>query len=106
MRSPVAPIVAAVLLTVALPAAAGETGLSQPATELVDPWAPRTVGPRPATAKWVVPEAVELLDPWQEPRHLPPAEFVIIDPWEGRPTGIPTAAFPPESLVDPWQRPR
>ena len=105
MRSGPVLIVGAILLTLAAPAAAGEAGWSEAPAELIDPWAPRATASTPPTAEWDIPEAVELLDPWKQPRSRPRAKFVIIDPWEGRPAGIPTAAFPPVSLVDPWQQP-
>ena len=106
MRPMAVLLVQTLLLTLPSPGAARTAGWSEAPQELVDPWAPRASRPSRPTAKWVVPEAAELLDPWKQTRRRHTPRFVIIDPWEGRPPGIPTAAFPPVSLIDPWHQRR
>ncbi len=70
---------------------------------LVDPWAPRSSAPAVARMSWEAPEAVDVLDPWAEARSRSPTRIPIIDPWEGWSPKVPTARFPNESLVDPWE---
>ena len=97
------PRLALICLAVAWPAVAAAQPDDGVPGELVDPWAPR-VRPAPlAEASWDVPNAVDVLDPWNEPKPSPAPEFVIIDPWEGWKPAVPTASFPPASLVDPWK---
>jgi hypothetical protein len=72
---------------------------------LIDPWAPRSSAPAISSASWEAPEAVDVLDPWAENRSRRPTRIPIIDPWEDWSPEVPTASFPSESLVDPWERP-
>jgi hypothetical protein len=94
------PVALALLLVAG--SAAGEPFALGP-DGLVDPWAPRPSAAAVPHASWVAPEAVDVLDPWAETRSHRPTRIPIIDPWEGWSPKIPTASFPSESLVDPWE---
>ena len=97
------PAVLALLL--AAGPAAGEPFALEP-DGLVDPWAPRSSTPAAASVTWEAPEAMDVLDPWAETRTRRPARIPIIDPWESWTPKVPTARFPSESLVDPWEQSR
>jgi len=73
---------------------------------LVDPWGPRSSASAAPTASWKAPVAVDVLDPWSEPRSRGPARIPIIDPWKNWSPEVPTARFPSASLVDPWEHMR
>ncbi len=89
----------------------------KPGSEVIDPWTPhkpptRAFPPLPAST-WHGPNGSEVINPWrgsQQKVHKREQPF-IIDPWHKRRRAartherkhaVPTAAFPPLDVVDPW----
>jgi hypothetical protein len=71
---------------------------------VVDPWSPDSRDPASATAKaaWEAPVVPDLVEPWA-PGALRVSETPeVLDPWSEPGTRIPTRAFPPIGVVDPW----
>ena len=105
----------ALLIVTVWLAATGAHAEPQAEDAVLDPWA--RVSASPVAATWSPPTVALIVNPWDDqvrsrealrtPRRgdrgqaeLTLAE--IVDPWAGRPT-VPTAAFPAEGVVDPWQ---
>ena len=74
----------------------------KPGSEVINPWAPAAVTYIP----WSVPHESAVVDPWRGAHntHRTSREPFIVDPWHARTHSIPTAAFPPLHVVDPWTR--
>ena len=74
-------------------------------SEVVDPWNPptRAFPPLPAST-WRGPNGSEVVDPWRssQKKQREREEPFIIDPWHERKQAVPTAAFPPLDVVNPW----
>jgi hypothetical protein len=84
-----------------------------PIALIVNPWgdqpARRVNPPQPRAPE---DKLDRIIDPWgSSERHRAPTRsksasyprvVEIVDPWAGRPAQPPTAAFPPEGVVDPW----
>lgn len=69
-----------------------------PGSEVIDPWAPAI-----QYVPWHGPHS-EVVNPWHGGGAARGArrESLIVDPWHTQPHNIPTAAFPPIDVVDPW----
>ena len=106
MRRPRLPATPAVLALLAVAGPAAGEPLALDPDGLVDPWAPRASAPAIVTTSWEAPEAVEVLDPWEETRSRRAVRIPIIDPWESWSPKVPTGRFPNESLIDPWEQSR